>query len=107
MSGSMEILDEIRRHQETMQEMATHLRALQMEFERKEAARIEARLRQIIREEIDAALDRREQQGLAALLTSIDADPAPDDEIVAVLATMTAEEWETLVQRVKARKATE
>jgi hypothetical protein len=64
-------------------------------------------IRQIIREEISAALQAHDQHSLDNLLTSIEAEPAPEDEIVAVLAEMTADEWETLVQRVKARKAAE
>lgn len=64
-------------------------------------------IRQIVREEISAALERQESRGLDNLMDSINAEPEPEDEIVAVLATMTQEEWETLVQRVHERKASE
>ena len=64
-------------------------------------------IRQVIREEINAALERHDQRGLDNLLTDISEPVDEQEEIAAVLATMTAEEWETLVQRVKARKASE
>ena len=64
-------------------------------------------LRQIVREEMDAAIERYHQHGLDRLLAAVDAEPEPEDNVVAVLATMTAEEWETLVQRVRERKAHE
>jgi hypothetical protein len=64
-------------------------------------------IRQIIREEIDAALERRDQRGLDNLMADISEPVDEQEEMAAVLATMTADEWETLVQRVKARKATE
>lgn len=64
-------------------------------------------LRQIIREEIDAALERKDQHGLDNLMADISEPVDEQEEIAAVLASMTSEEWETLVQRVKARKAGE
>jgi hypothetical protein len=64
-------------------------------------------IRQIIREEISAALERRDQRGLDNLMADISEPVDEQEEMAAVLATMTADEWETLVQRVKARKATE
>lgn len=67
----------------------------------------EEKLRQIIREEIDAALVRQDQRGLDNLLTDISEPVDEQEEMAAVLATMTGEEWEALVQRVKERKATE
>ena len=86
-----------------MQEMTNQLRTLQTELERKE----EARLRQIVREEVRAALQEHDQRGLDSLMADISEPADEQEEIAAVLATMTPDEWETLVQRVKARKATE
>lgn len=61
-------------------------------------------IRAIIRQEIDAAFERQENRGLDNLMDSINAEPEPEDEIVAVLATMTEDEWQTLVQRVHDRR---
>ena len=67
----------------------------------------EEKLRQIVREEISAALERQDQHGLDNLMADISEPVDEQEEMAAVLATMTAAEWETLVQRVKARKASE
>lgn len=64
-------------------------------------------LRQIIREEIEAAFEQRDQRGLDSLLADISEQVDEQEEIAAVLATMTPDEWETLVQRVKVRKGGE
>lgn len=63
-------------------------------------------IRQIVREELDAALQRLmigEQRLIADITEPQEQDE--QEEIAAVLATMTPEEWETLVQRVRERKA--
>lgn len=67
----------------------------------------ENKLRQIISEELHKALSAHEQRGLDNLMADISEPVDEQEEMAAVLATMTPTEWETLVQRVKARKASE
>jgi hypothetical protein len=71
-------------------------------------------IRLIVREEIRACLElvRNEiesdaNRGLDNLMADISEPVDEQEEMAAVLASMTPSEWETLVQRVKARKATE
>lgn len=64
-------------------------------------------IRQIIREEIRAALERQDQRGLDNLLADISEPVNEQEEMAAVLATMTGDEWDALVQRVKERKTGE
>lgn len=63
-------------------------------------------LRQIVREEMDAALQRL-MIGEQRLLADITEPQDEQEELAAVLATLTPGEWETLVQRVRERKAHE
>lgn len=67
----------------------------------------ERKLRQIVSEEIHKALSEHDQRGLDNLLADISEPVNEQEEMAAVLATMTGDEWEALVQRVKERKAGE
>ncbi len=58
-------------------------------------------IRQIIREEIGAALEQRDKQGLDNLMADISEPVDEQEEMAAVLATLSESEWQMLVQRVK------
>jgi hypothetical protein len=63
-------------------------------------------LRRIVREEIEAALDSHEQHGLDRLLADIHRTTplSEQEEMAAVLVTLSAEEWQALVARVNAQR---
>ncbi len=68
--------------------------------------KFEQELRRVIREEIEAALDRRDAHGLDALLADISEPLDEVEEMAAVLATLSDSEWTALVQRLHERQAT-
>lgn len=62
---------------------------------------------QAIREEIAAAFREHERRGFDNLMEAIKEPLDETDEMAAVLATLSEEEWQKLVQRLHERKATE
>jgi len=61
-------------------------------------------IRALVREEMQAIQKAQEEQQLDSLLEAVQGEPDPEDEIVAILAEYTEDEFDRLVQRVKETK---